>query len=72
MCYLDLLADTLKQKSLFPPAPHPLCISFFFPFPERLSPASPEPLFSLCVAAGPWQRLPAEGQHCSLGSDAAT
>lgn len=47
-------------------------IPFFFPFPNRLSPAPSELPFSLCVAAGPWQRLPAEGQGCSLGSDAAS
>lgn len=42
MCYLDLLAETFKQK--YP---------FFFFFSKTLL-AFPEPPFPLCVAAGPW------------------
>lgn len=75
MCYFALLAEAFKQKFLSPrPPPSFLFYSFFFffPFPNRLSPAPSEPPFSPCVAAGPWQRLPAEGQGCSLGSDAAS
>lgn len=45
MCYLDLLAETFKQKYPF----------FFFSFfVSKTLPASPEPPFLLCVAAGPW------------------
>lgn len=60
MCYLDLLAETFKQKSLFF---FFLFISFFFPSPKDPSSISRATLFSMC---GSWSLAEAPCRRTGL------
>lgn len=59
MYYLDMLAETLKQKSFF---------SFIFLFPRL--PQQPQSHRCLCVCGSSWSLAHCKRKRSSLGSDA--